>query len=62
MNKSPRQAAIAELEAQLEILRKQQDAHELLEAIWQELGPYTSHISNDLRYKLQDYFRFDDSE
>jgi CDP-diglyceride synthetase len=38
------------------------DGESLLEDIWNELGPYTNALSNDLRYRLQDYFGFDDSE
>ena len=51
-----------ELKAEIERLEKQVEAEELLQEIWLELGPYTPHISNELRYKLQDHFCFDDSE
>lgn len=62
MQRDQRDRAITELEAQLAALREQASAEELLEAVWNELGPYTEHLSTELRYKLQDYFKFDDSE
>lgn len=57
-----REQAIAQLEEQIAALRKVDEAERLLEEVWLELGPYTAHLSKDLRYKLQDYFKFDDSE
>lgn len=62
MNKSRRDQTIADLEDQLAALRKEATAEELLEAVWDELGPYTEHLSTALRHRLQDYFKFDDSE
>lgn len=62
MNKKEREIAIRNLEYQLEALKKETTAHELLEKIWAELGPYSDAISVKLRYELQDYFEFDDSE
>lgn len=62
MNKQEREAAIRQLEHQLEALKQETTAHELLEEIWLELGPYSDALSVKLRYKLQDYFAFDDSE
>ena len=53
---------IRELQAEIDKLEKSIKYESLLEAIWLELGPYTPHLSNELRYKLQDYFYFDDSE
>lgn len=53
---------IEELKEELALLEKQQEAENLLQEIWLELGPYTPHLPNELRYKLQDYFKFDDSE
>jgi hypothetical protein len=37
-------------------------AKELLEEIWNELGPYNGVLSDHLRYKLNNYMKFDDSE
>jgi len=53
---------IKELQEEINKLEKQMEDEKLLEAIWLELGPYTPHLSNELRYKLQDHFGFDDSE
>ena len=53
---------IEKLREQIQELEDQLTAQELLEAIWLELGPYTPHLSKELRYKLQDHFNFDDSE
>ena len=53
---------IRQLQKKIKRLEKQVQTEELLQAVWLELGPYTPHISNELRYKLQDYFGFDDSE
>jgi hypothetical protein len=50
------------LQSQIDELEASKEAIELLQEIWLELGPYTPHLSNDLRYKLQDFFKFDDSE
>ena len=44
-------------------LQNSQNAHKLLEKIWFEYGPYGhGEISNETRYAMQDYFKFDDSE
>lgn len=61
MNKE-REKQIQQLKEQLAALEAQLTTEELLEKIWMELGPYTPHLSNELRYKLQDHFGFDDSE
>lgn len=53
---------IRELQSEIARLESQMETEELLEDIWLELGPYTPHISEKLRYKLQDHFNFDDSE
>jgi hypothetical protein len=53
---------IEELKNEIAVLEKQVEAETLLEAVWNELGPYTPHLSTELRYKLQDFFKFDDSE
>ena len=53
---------IKELQAEINRLEKQMQSETLLHKIWIELGPYTEHLSNDLRHKLQDHFNFDDSE
>lgn len=37
-------------------------AHQLLEDIWLEVGPYDNTYSDSIRYKLQDYFGFNDDE
>lgn len=43
-------------------LERSRDAHELLELIWNELGPYNNVLSQETTQKLQKYFEFDDSE
>ena len=53
---------IKELQAEIDRLEKQMESEKLLQEIWLELGPYTPHLSKELRYKLQDHFKFDDSE
>jgi hypothetical protein len=53
---------IKELNDEISKLQKQLDVEELLQELWNELGPYSDALSNGLRYKLQDYFGFDDSE
>ena len=53
---------VKELQRQIDALEKQIKADNLLRDIWVELGPYTPHLTNDLRYRLQDHFEFDDSE
>lgn len=53
---------IEELKNQIALLEKQMEAETLLLAVWTELGPYTPHLSTELRHKLQDFFNFDDSE
>ena len=53
---------IRELQKEINQIEKQLEKEKLLEEIWWELGPYTSHLSNELRHRLQDYFNFDDSE
>ncbi len=47
---------------QLHVINHMKDTENLLEEIWLELGPYSNAISTDLRYRLQDYFGFDDNE
>jgi hypothetical protein len=39
-----------------------QRAKDLLYSVWVELGPYTPHVSIELKNKLQSYHDFDDSE
>lgn len=51
-----------ELLKELELINSRIDGEILLEDIWNELGPYSNAISKDLRYRLQDYFGFNDSE
>lgn len=47
----------------LEEINRLQQAEELLDKIWQEIGPYeTGKISNETMIKLQKYMGFDDSE
>lgn len=47
----------------LEELNELQSAKILLELVYQEIGPYNDgKISNELMYKLNAYFRFNDSE
>jgi len=44
-------------------LQKGEEAKELLEAVWTELGPYPNlAISEELRAKLNNFVDFDDSE
>jgi hypothetical protein len=51
---------------QLQIAISQEDfnmlvgARELLDKIWQEFGPY-DFPNQELRHKMQDFYRFDDS-
>lgn len=56
------QTRIGELQAEIDRLEGFMAAEKLLQEIWLELGPYTPHLSNKLRHKLQDHFNFDDSE
>ena len=53
---------IQELQKEIYQIEKQLEKEKLLEEIWLELGPYTPHLSTELRHRLQDYFNFDDSE
>ena len=53
---------LEKLRAEVKELEDRVAAEELLQAIWLELGPYTNALTNELRYKLQDHFDFDDSE
>ena len=53
---------IDKLRAEIAELEMRMEAEELLQAVWLELGPYTPHLTRELRYKLQDHFKFDDSE
>lgn len=53
---------IRELQSEIDHLTKQMESEKLLQEVWLELGPYTPHISKELRYRLQDHFNFDDSE
>ena len=53
---------IRELQAEIDRLEKQMESEKLLQEIWLELGPYTPHLPDKLRYKLQDHFGFNDSE
>lgn len=53
---------LTQLRAEVKELEDRLASEELLEAIWLELGPYTNALTNELRYKLQDHFGFDDSE
>lgn len=46
----------------LDELQHLKDAKDLLESIWSELGPYNQALTEKTRYKLQDFFKFDDSE
>lgn len=57
-----RARAIRALELQLAALKREAAAEELLMEVWTELGPYSQELSIGLRYKLQDFFQFDDSE
>lgn len=57
-----RAMAIRTLELQLAALKREAAAEELLKEVWAELGPYSQELSIGLRYKLQDFFQFDDSE
>jgi len=37
--------------------------NKLLESLWREIGPYRErYIPDDLWFKVQDFFGFDDSE
>ena len=53
---------IIELHQQIIELENQIKREKLLDDIWVELGPYTDALTCELRYRLQDYFNFDDSE
>lgn len=51
------------LEKFLENINQLKLAHELLEQVWLEHCPYGQDpISDKLRYRINDYFEFDDSE
>lgn len=51
------------LEKTLEEINKLQEAYMLLEQVYLEHGPYgVDPISDELRYKINDFFGFDDSE
>jgi hypothetical protein len=47
----------------VETLNKGIKAHELLEQIYRDIGPYANReLKQETMYKLQDYFDFDDSK
>ena len=51
------------LEKVLEDIEKLRQAYELLEQVFLEHGPYGDcPIPDELRYKINNYFDFDDSE
>lgn len=50
------------LEKAIEEIERCKKAHELLYSVWLELGPYNETLSTDLKFKLNDFFNFDDSE
>lgn len=51
------------LDKTLEDIAKLREAYELLERVYLEHGPYGDcPIPDELRYKINDYFGFDDSE
>jgi hypothetical protein len=51
------------LDKTLEDIAKLREAYELLEQVYLEHGPYkTGCIPTALRYKINNYFGFDDSE
>lgn len=50
------------LKDEIEKLQESVTSQELLTEVWHELGPYTPHLTKELRFKLQDHFEFDDSE
>ncbi len=60
--KSEAQERKKSLEEQLARAKADLQRESLLERVWIELGPYTPHLSRELRHELQDYFGFDDSE
>ena len=53
---------IEKLQQEIDQLNEQLKSEELLQEIWIELGPYTSHLSSELLLKLHNHFDFDDSE
>jgi hypothetical protein len=62
MKTDKHRAHIAALQNQIELLEYEVKEAQLLRDIWHELGPYSDALSNELRYRLQDHFEFDDSE
>lgn len=53
-------SALDAIFGEIENLRR---AQELLEEVWREIGPYGNDpVSDKTRYKMQDFFGFDDSE
>lgn len=46
----------------LDDIKELTKAKELLNEIWLECGPYNNEFSDKIRYKLQDYFNFNDDE
>ncbi len=46
----------------IEEIENLKEAADLLEKVWLEIGPYTDKISDELSYKLNSFFKFDDSE
>ena len=51
-----------ELDKLLEEIQHLKAAKELLEKVWNELGPYTDRLTDRTRIELQRFFNFDDSE
>ena len=43
-------------------IKRLENALELLNDVWRDCGPYENTITDETRYKLQDFFDFDDSE
>jgi len=53
-------SALDAIIGEIEHLRQ---AESLLEDVWREIDPYgTGTVSKETRYKMQDFFGFDDSE
>ena len=46
----------------LEEIEDLKKAKALLEEIWIEIGPYSTVLKDSLQQKINNYFRFDDSE
>lgn len=53
---------IQKLQEEIERKERNLETIELLYSIWVELGPYTDALTKELKNRLRNHFKFDDSE